>query len=240
MKALVLAGGRGKRLGENTNTLNKCMLMLGEKPVIEYNLDNAAATDVDEIVIVVGYRSEDIINRYGIRYKGKTIRYVIQREQLGLVHAIECSKKMLAGDDFLLLLGDEVLVNPKHQLLLKEFREEDVFGICGIVIEKNRKRIGRTYSVVQDEHRKIYRLIEKPRKPLNNFMGTGNCVFKNEIFSYIEQTPINQQRGEKELPDLIQCAIDDGHLVKSFVICDRYTNINSEEDLQEARKLLHL
>jgi dTDP-glucose pyrophosphorylase len=67
--------------------------------------------------------------------------------------------------------------------------------------------------------------------------GPGNCVFRNEILSYIKQTPINQQRGEKELPDLIQCAIDEGNIVKSFVICERYTNINSEDDLQEAELL---
>jgi len=87
---------------------------------------------------------------------------------------------------------------------------------------------------MQDEQRRIFRFIEKPRKPMNDWMGTGNCIFKNEIFSYIERTPINPNRGEKELPDLIQCAIDEGNIVKSFVICDQYFNINSEEDLREA------
>jgi dTDP-glucose pyrophosphorylase len=86
----------------------------------------------------------------------------------------------------------------------------------------------------------MYRLIEKPRKALGNWMGTGNCVFRNEILTYIPQTPINQQRGEKELPDLIQCAIDEGHIVKSFVICGHYANINSEDDLREAGRYLSL
>jgi len=67
---------------------------------------------------------------------------------------------------------------------------------------------------------------------MNNIMGTGNCIFKNEILSYIKQTPINQKRGEKELPDLIQCAIDDGNIIKLFVICDNYFNINSPEELK--------
>jgi len=66
-------------------------------------------------------------------------------------------------------------------------------------------------------------------------MGTGNCVFKNEIFSYIPKTPINQKRGEKELPDLIQCAIDDGKIVKSFIICDQYFNLNLKEDIEKAK-----
>jgi dTDP-glucose pyrophosphorylase len=70
---------------------------------------------------------------------------------------------------------------------------------------------------------------------MNNLMGTGNCIFKNEILSYIPQTPINQKRGEKELVDLIQCAIDEGHIVKSFLICDQYFNVNSPEEIKEAQ-----
>ena len=69
---------------------------------------------------------------------------------------------------------------------------------------------------------------------MNNIMGTGNCIFNSEIFSYINQTPINQKRGEKELPDLIQCAIDEGNIVKSFKICDHYVNINAPEEIKKA------
>lgn len=118
--------------------------------------------------------------------------------------------------------------------MIENFRNENLFAVCGIVIEKNKAKIRRTYSIMQSDDGRIHRLIEKPKNPLNNLKGTGNCVFKNEIFSYIDQTPVNQQRGEKELPDLIQCAIDDGKDVRSFIICDRYTNINSEEELREA------
>jgi dTDP-glucose pyrophosphorylase len=205
--------------------------------LIEYNLENAVSADVDEIIIVVGYKAEDIINAYGINYNGKPVRYVIQWEQRGLVHAIECSKDAIGDNDFMLFLGDEILIHPKHRLMIDKFEKEGLFGTCGIVVVEDRTRISKTYTIVQDGQDRIYRLIEKPKKPLNNMQGTGNCVFRNEILSYIKQTPINQQRGEKELPDLIQCAIDEGNIVKSFVICERYTNINSEDDLQEAELL---
>ncbi len=61
--------------------------------------------DIDEIIIVVGYRAEEIINTYGTQYKNKKIKYVIQWERKGLVHAIECAKEAVGGDDFLLLPG---------------------------------------------------------------------------------------------------------------------------------------
>ncbi len=238
MKALILAGGRGKRLGDITNSINKCMLPFEGKPVLEYNMQRAVDLDeVDQIVLVVGHRAEDIINRYGISYKGKKIIYVIQPEPKGLVHAIDCAKGALAKDDFFLLLGDEVLINSRHSGLIKKFREENLFAVCGVTLQKDKSKISRTYTVLTGENGRIFRLIEKPRRALDNWQGTGHCVFRNEILSYIERTPIHPERGEKELPDLIQCAVDDGQLVKIFNICDEYTNINSREDLEEAKIL---
>lgn len=239
MKALILAGGRGKRLNEVSATRNKCMLDLNDRPLIEHSLTNAIAAGVGEIIILVGYKAEDIINAYGISYEGKRIRYVIQGEQRGLVHAIECSEGALDGDDFFLLLGDEVLANSRHAEMVSSFlQDEGVFGICGVVRQPNREEIRKTYSVVEDGEHRIFRLVEKPRRPLNDLMGTGNCVFRNALLSYIARTPINQERAERELPDLIQCAIDEGEVVRSFVICEKYVNINSEVELQQAGTLL--
>jgi dTDP-glucose pyrophosphorylase len=84
--------------------------------------------------------------------------------------------------------------------------------------------------VFEDQDGRILRLVEKPRRAINRYQGTGNIIFSNRILDYIEYTPINQARNEKELPDLIQCAIDDGHVVKSFLVGGRYVNINTPED----------
>ncbi|MCX6759137.1 MAG: nucleotidyltransferase family protein [Candidatus Nealsonbacteria bacterium] len=234
MKALILAGGRGKRLAEISKDKNKCMVEVKGKPLIEYSLDCASQTNISEIVIVVGYKAEEITNTYGNRYKGKPIKYALQPEQRGLVHAIEYAKKAIGGEDFMLMLGDELMIKSKHTEMIKKYRDENLFALCGVVNVKDRNLIKKTYAVIQGEDNRIFRLIEKPSSPMNNVMGTGNCIFKNEIFSYIPQTPINQKRGEKELPDLIQCAIDDGKVVKSFAVCDEYFNLNFKEDIKDA------
>lgn len=234
MKALILAGGRGKRLGQASENQNKCMLKIARRPLIEYSFDCAVKAGVDEIVVIVGYKAEEITNAYGNGYKGKPLKYVIQQEQKGLVHAIECSKDAVGESDLMFMLGDEVLINPRHQEMIKRYKDESLFGICGVVEVSDKSLISRTYSIIQGDDLRIFRLIEKPKNPLNNLMGTGNCIFRNKIFSYIEQTPINQKRGEKELPDLIQCAIDDGNIIKSFNLCDRYINVNSPVELKEA------
>lgn len=238
MKALVLAAGRGKRLGdapglgEHPDEGNKCMLRLFGKPLVQYSLENAVRAGVSEIVVVVGYRAEAIINEFGIESSGVRIRYVIQEDPRGLVHAIECAKGQIGGDDFMLFLADEILWRPHHQEMVRKFEEEDLFVLCGVVREKRRDEIRKTYALIEDDRdRRVYRLIEKPRNPPNAVRGTGNVIFRWGIFDYIDLTPINQSRGEKELPDLIQCAIDDGHPVKAFDIGDGYVNINTAEDI---------
>lgn len=234
MKALVLAGGRGKRLNYITEEKNKCIMIIKDRPLIEYSLNNAVESGVEEIIIVVGYRAEDIINAYGNSYLGKKIKYCLQHEQRGLVHAIESAKHAIGDSDIMLMLADELMIKPKHEEMVALFKKQNLFGICGVVVIEDRELIKKTYSIIQAEDNRIYRLIEKPSKPMNNIMGTGNCIFKNEILSYIYQTPINQKRGEKELPDLIQCAIDEGNIVKSFKICDHYVNVNAPEEIEKA------
>ena len=234
----MLAAGRGSRFGELTTDENKCMLKPLGKPILDYNMENAARTSAREIVLVVGHKSEDIMERYRNAFMGKPIRYVLQAKLLGLVHAMECATDAIEGEDFLLFLGDEILTNPRHGAMIKQFSSEMLFGLCGVYPESNIVKIRRTYTLFEDSEHRIYRLIEKPRRPIRHVMGTGNCVFVNDILSFIDRTPINPSRGQRELPDLVQCAIDEGNVVKSFNICDEYTNVNSEDDLTEAIRVL--
>jgi UDP-N-acetylglucosamine diphosphorylase / glucose-1-phosphate thymidylyltransferase / UDP-N-acetylgalactosamine diphosphorylase / glucosamine-1-phosphate N-acetyltransferase / galactosamine-1-phosphate N-acetyltransferase len=239
MKALILAAGRGKRLKEITEPINKCMLKFNGRSLIEYSLNTAFLSQVDEIIAVVGYRAEEIINSFGIAYRGVKIRYVFQEQQRGLVHALEQAQSALAGDDFILLLADELLIDPKPLEMISTFYNEDLFVACGVTKETRREQIQKTYSVIYNpDNNHIYRLIEKPRNPFNNIMGTGHCIFRNQIFDFIPYTPINHFRKEKELPDLIQCTIDDGKSVKMFFISAKYVNINTPEDIELAERML--
>jgi len=232
MKAIILAAGRGKRLKEVTEPGNKSMLKFKGRYLIEYSLETARLSQVDEIIIVVGYRAEDIVNKFGIQYKNIKIRYVIQEEQKGLVNALEQTRDALEGEDFILLLADEIMIYPNPQEMIETFKRENLFVLCGVTRVEDRSQISKTYSVISNEEdNRIYRLIEKPRNPFNDIMGTGNCIFKNEIFDYVPYTPINYVRKEKELPDLIQCTIDDGKPVKLFYINAQYVNINTPEDI---------
>jgi dTDP-glucose pyrophosphorylase len=236
MKALILAGGRGARLEARSAECNKCMIEFAGKPLIEWSLENCVSTEPEEIVVVVGYLAEQIINHYGNSYRGIRIRYAIQREQRGLVHAIETAAPFLDSSDFMLLLADEILLDPNHRAMVERFRQGDVFALCGLTIAPDPQAVRNTYAIFEDTGGRILRLVEKPRRAINQYQGTGNCIFSNRILEYIGYTPISQARNEKELPDLIQCAIDDGHIVQSFLVGGRYININTVEDVSHAEK----
>jgi len=238
VKALVLAAGRGSRLREQTEDHSKCMLPMFGKPLIQYSLENAVRAGVSEVVIVVAYRAQDIINRFGIEFGGVRLQYVFQLEPQGLVHALESSQEAIGGEDFMLFLADEILWAPRHKEMVEKFEAENLTVICGVVHEPNSDEIRKTYAVIEDDRdQRIYRLIEKPRNPPNEIRGTGNCIFRSQIFEFVPLTPINQNRKERELPDLIQCAIDDGLAVKSFDIGEGYVNINTPDDVAIAERV---
>ena len=206
--------------------------------MIQYSLESAVLGRVEEIIIVVGYQAETIINTVGIRYKTTKIRYVLQKELNGLVNALARAQEAVAGENFMLFLADEILFDSHSFGMMKIFRDENLFAVCGVTMVKDVNEIKKTYAVLYNPlNNRIYRLIEKPRKPVNCFMGTGNCIFKNRIFEYIPRTPVNPLREEKELPDLIQCAIDDGNPVKLYPVGSHYVNVNTVDDIKIAEKM---
>jgi len=239
MKALILAGGRGSRLNEFTKDNNKSMVLLFEKPIIEYNLEHAVEAEVSEIVILIGYKGEEIKKYVGNEYKGIPVRYAVQKEQRGIVHAIECAREMIGDSDFFLMLADEILPKAKIKEMIKKFKKEELFAVCGVVYENDRLSIGKTYSAMTNETGRTFRLIEKPKVVINKIKGTGHCILKNDMLNYIERTPINANRGERELVDWIQVAIDDGKKVYIYPINkEGYVNINTKEDYELGKELI--
>ena len=87
MKAVILAAGEGKRLRPFTETIQKVMLPVANKPVLEYVIDAVKKSGITKIIIVVGYKKE-VIMEYFKDYKNAKISYVIQDKQLGTAHAL--------------------------------------------------------------------------------------------------------------------------------------------------------
>jgi glucose-1-phosphate thymidylyltransferase len=88
MDAIVLAAGEGSRLRPLTEDKPKGMVEVNDQPILTHCFDQLVELGVDELIIVVGYLKERIINHYGGEYKSVPITYTHQREQRGLAHAL--------------------------------------------------------------------------------------------------------------------------------------------------------
>jgi len=231
---LIPAAGKGKRMG----LINKCMLRVNNKPIIEYSLDNLSEI-VEQILIIINKYGTEIQERYQSQYKNIPIIYIYQhKEKKGIVGAIESAENYLY-DDFYLSLSDEILIEPRHKEMTACFSKKDIFAICGINIVKNKERIKKTYSI-KTKNNRIVKLIEKPIRVFNTYQGTGQCIFRKRFLDYISETPINPERKERDLVSVVQTAINHGETVEPFIICKEYFNVNTIKDLLDARSYFKL
>jgi len=106
MQAVILAAGRGTRMGDLTETVPKPMLKLGAKNLIEHKLE-VLPPEVDEVILVVGYLADVIKNYFGDHFAGRRIKYVYQEKLMGTAHSLWQAKDLLRGR-FLVLAGDDI------------------------------------------------------------------------------------------------------------------------------------
>lgn len=177
MKAVILAAGEGKRLRPFTETVPKVMLPVANKPIIRHIIDSLEKTEINEIVIVVGYKKE-VLMEYFKDYNKTKITFVTQDKQLGTAHALLKAKKKIKGS-FIVIPGDNLidsksiskLINDKskYSLLIKEHSHPSKYG------------------VVFTEKEKLKKIIEKPKEEIGKFISTGIYKFPKEFFKTIEE-----------------------------------------------------
>ena len=108
-QAVILAAGEGNRLRPFTASKPKAMLTIAGKPILEHVIEALAGSGVRSIVLVVGYRREQIFDYFGSgEQSGVEITYVKQERRLGTAHALLQAKGVVA-DEFLVLSGDKLI-----------------------------------------------------------------------------------------------------------------------------------
>lgn len=106
MQAVILAAGRGTRMGKLTEAMPKSLLQVAGRSLIEYGLD-ALPESIDEVIIVVGYLGSLIHDRFGPEYAGKRLLYVEMEQLHGTAAALWQAKDVLK-DRFMVLPGDDI------------------------------------------------------------------------------------------------------------------------------------
>jgi dTDP-glucose pyrophosphorylase len=234
MKALILTGGRGTRFGLVDK--NKCAVKILGKPLVNYTIDIANAFyhdgKIDETIIVVGDRRRDIISVNGSKYLGMPLRYALQKGDTALSAIL--SAENCIDDSFMLLLGDEIYYKYNYDSMLYNFRKNDYDGIIGYV-EADKYDIKKTYTFrIRKEH--VTKIVEKPEKPFNKYMGTGNCILPLEFFDWADMCI---RMGVGDFPTAINYGIRSKKANFGYSeVAKKYFNINTMREYDEAIKFL--
>ena len=108
MKAVILAAGKGTRMGELSNETPKPMLKVLGKTLLEHKLDSLPSS-MDEVILVVGHLKNKITDTLGENYQGRKITYVVQDELLGTAHSVFlCKENLINEEKFLVMMGDDI------------------------------------------------------------------------------------------------------------------------------------
>jgi dTDP-glucose pyrophosphorylase len=234
MKALILAYDRAEETREAHLSHSCCMNMCGDRHLIQYSLDAAVESEAEEILVAAGHGAEEIINAFGITYRDRRVRYVLLPELFYFLDALHVARESLEHDDFILFSGDEIVRDPQPRAMVENFYEQDLFVECGVVQVPASQTQVSGYGVMYDPYDyRIYRIVDRPRRPVNGYMGTSICVFRNEIVEYLEPVYAREYGDETGLSHLVQHVIDDGYCVKLFVVgssCDKQDGVYPCED----------
>jgi glucose-1-phosphate thymidylyltransferase len=193
-------------------------------------LDELIELGADELVIVVGYLKEKIIQHYGDAYKGVPIIYAHQREQKGLAHALLAVEEYI-DDDFMLILGDNIFRANLDDVVRRQ--REDRADAAFLVEEVPWEEASRYGVCDTNKYGEVVNVIEKPEDPPSNLVMTGFYTFTPAIFHACHLVqPSN--RGEYEISEAIDLLIESGRTIDAIQLEGWRMDIGYPEDRDEA------
>jgi len=190
MQAVILAAGRGTRLRPLTYHVPKPMIRIAGKNLIEHNLDILPEC-ISEIILVVGYLGEQIINHFGNEHKGIKIKYIKQNKLYGTGHAVFLCQELLK-DRFLVFMGDDIYSNKDIKRCLKHEQ-------CVLAKEVSGKFRGGRIKLNKYGH--MEDIIEGIHKKSKGLVNTGLYILNKKIFEY-SLVPLKHKK-EYGLPQTI-------------------------------------
>lgn len=230
-KAIIPAAGLGTRFLPATKAMPKEMLPIVDKPTIQYIVEEAVASGIEDIIIVTGKGKRAIEDHFDIAYeleenlkeKGKfdmlekvqyptnlaNIHYIRQKQPLGLGHAVWCARNFIGDEPFAVLLGDDIVKSdpPCLKQLIDVYEEtySSVIGVQTVSDEETHR-----YGIIEPEARngrayQVKNFVEKPAPGTapSNLAIMGRYILTPEIFMFLEKQE-KGAGGEIQLTDAIQ------------------------------------
>ncbi len=234
LKGLILSGGKGSRLRPFTYTGAKQLVPIANKPVLFYAIEQLVAAGIDEIGIVVGETGDQVRAAVGDGSAfGARVTYIEQPQPLGIAHGIIVARDFLAGDPFVLFLGDNFLrggIGP----LVERFRADDAASYVLLCPVPNPSDFG---IAELDSEGRLVRVSEKPRDPATNLAVIGIYLFDERVHEAVHAIEPSA-RGELEITDTIQYLVDKGWPVRAQLVEGSWIDTGKMDDILEANRLM--
>ncbi|WP_268034979.1 nucleotidyltransferase family protein [Algoriphagus sp. PAP.12] len=223
---LIMAGGRGERLKPLTDHTPKPLLKIGEKPIVEHNIDRLISYGVDDIWLSVRYLGDQLVEHFGDgSQKGVRIKYVWEEEPLGTAGALGLVDDFV--HDHILMMNSDLLTNIDFEDFYMFFQKEEAdFAVACIPFQVNVP-----YAVMDTENKRVTGLKEKPT--YTHYSNGGIYLMKKEIIDYFPK--------EKyfNATDLMELLISQGKKVVAYPLVGYWLDIGKHEDYNKAQQDFH-
>jgi glucose-1-phosphate thymidylyltransferase len=234
MKALVLAGGTGTRMRPFSYSMPKQLIPIANRPVLLHCLDNLREAGITDVGMIVGPQSAEIRATVGDGAAlGLSVTYIEQDRPRGLAHCIMIADDFLGDEDFVMYLGDNVVVDgitefadafrvgrPDAQLLVTKVADPTEYGIAEL-----------------DSDGEVLAVLEKPLQSRSDLAVVGVYFFTPAIHEAVRSIQPSQ-RGEYEITEAIQWLVASGARVQALALSGYWKDAGRIEDMLGCNRVL--
>jgi NDP-sugar pyrophosphorylase family protein len=205
LKAIILCAGFGKRMKPFTDEYQKAMLPINGKPILEFIIEGIKRAGIDDFILVIGYRKEQIMDYFqdGHDWDIK-IEYIEQKDLNGTGEAVLLCETLIDNSVFFLTWGDTLVSYEVYRKVVELYRNEKPdFIMVGNLVDDPYKG-----AAIYINNQNCSEIIEKPLKGTSstNVNNAGIFILSKKIF-YVLKNQKKSARGEIEIPESIRYGI---------------------------------
>ena len=225
LEAVIMAGGRGKRLSPLTDTIPKPMLRLGDKPIIEHNIGRLISFGIKKIYISVKYLGEQIVNYLGDgSQKGISIEYVWEDEPLGTAGALALINNL--SSEHILLMNSDLFTNVNFESLYLKLINEN----ADMAVASTEYKVDIPYAVFETKEGRVTNFKEKPSFIYHS--NAGIYILKRSLISKIE-------KGKYcDITDVMEQLVTEGGKLVYDPIIGYWIDIGKTVDYEHAQEFI--
>lgn len=233
LRGVILAGGKGTRLGELTRVTNKHLLPVGPYPMIYYPLKKLVGAGITDILLVSGTEHMgDFVELLGSGREFQcNLTYKVQDEAGGIAQALGLAAHFCGDERCVVILGDNIFLDSLHPLLEQaNAHPERAWITLKVVTDAGR------FGVAELHGQQLVGIEEKPRQPKSNYAVAGIYIYPPDVFEVIKELRPSA-RGELEITDVNQRYLEQGRL--GYIILEGYwTDAGTHESLMIGNQLV--